>query len=144
MVLKKTVILLKKIIFFFLLTICFSCEKYSYYFVDCNDRDCTATKPTIATLEIKCDKAGGGVLIKIYEGILEDDIIYNSFTTSSSNITTDVPVNRTYTLTASYTYYGDMYVIVNSVTPRVRYVENMCENPCYYVYDKVVDLRLKQ
>jgi hypothetical protein len=55
----------------------------------------------------------------------------------------DVPINKKYTATATY-YKSDIkYVAVDSATPRVKYDKNQCDDPCYFVYDRVVDLRLK-
>jgi hypothetical protein len=130
-------------LFFFLLVICFSCEKLPYYLVNCDGNNCTANKPFNTELEIKLEKSGNLVLIEIYEGLLEDNTIYDSFSTRFSSATCTVALNKTYTITATYFYAEGTYVSVNSVTPSVRYVRDICEDPCYHVYDKVVNLKLK-
>jgi len=53
-----------------------------------------------------------------------------------------VSINKKYTITATY-FFGAKYTAVNSVTPRVRYSKDQCDDPCYYVYDKTVNLKLK-
>jgi len=128
---------------FLLLVLCFSCEKLPYYIVNCDGNDCTANKPINTELEIRLEKTGDAVLIEIYEGILEDNTLYDSFWTRSSSITRSVALNKTYTVTATYFYEENTYISVNSVTPSVRYVRDMCEDPCYHVYDNVVNLKLK-
>ena len=111
------------------------------YFVNCSE--CLTNKPETALLEIRTEKTGNEILINIYEGNVEDNILYESFLTISSNIQRSVPINKRFTLTATYSYEGNNYITVNSVMPRVKYAEDQCEDPCYFVYDKVVDLKLK-
>jgi hypothetical protein len=129
-----------RLLFFLLLTICFSCEEQGL-FVKCPE--CTAEEPDKATLEIKLKFIGNPILVKIYEGDLEDNILYDSFETLMTKYTFLVGLNKKYTLTATYPINGITYIAVDSVTPRVKYDKEQCEDPCYYVYDKVVDLRLK-
>jgi len=129
------------ILLFLTLAIIFSCEELQPYFANCSE--CTADEPVRANLEIKAKYQGDEILINIYEGNLEDSIFYDSFIMESSRLSHNVPINKTYTITARYFYNGNYYVVVNSVTPRVKYIENQCEEPCYFIYDKVVDLRLK-
>lgn len=143
MVLKKYIKIIFKPLIFILLAICFSCEKLPSYFVNCEGNNCTINKPVSTELEIKLEKAGDNVLIDIYEGIVEDSTLYDSFYTRSSSVIRTVALNKTYTVTATYVYDGVTYVSINSVTPSVRFVRDMCEDPCYYVYNKVVNLRLK-
>jgi hypothetical protein len=81
--------------------------------------------------------------VVIYEGNLEDSIIYESVISDFRIYYRTVPLNRKYTLTATYYDRGNCYIVVNSVTPRVKYDETFCEEPCYYIFDKNVDLRLK-
>ena len=130
-----------KILLFIIITVSFSCEDLEKYIVNCSE--CYINKPVSAVLEIQTNRSAGEVFISIYEGNLEDNIIYDSFSTISSNISRSVPLYKTYTLTATYSYNGNLYTTVNSVVPRVKYVENQCEEPCYVVYSKVVDLKLK-
>lgn len=132
-----------KSLIFLLLVLCFSCEKLPYYLVNCDGNDCTVNKPINTELEIKLEKDGDAVLVNIYEGILEDSTLYYSLWTRSSSATCTVALNKTYTVTATYYYEEGTYIAVNSITPSVRYVRDMCEDPCYHVYDKVVNLKLK-
>jgi hypothetical protein len=143
MVLKKHIGIIFKPLIFILLAISFSCEELPYYFVNCEDNTCTINKPVNTELRIELDKTGTIVLVDIYEGVVEDSILYDSFYTRSSFIYRTVALNKTYTVTATYIYDDISYVSINSIRPSVRFVRDMCEEPCYHVYNKVVNLRLK-
>lgn len=120
----------------------FACEDQSLV-VKCPD--CLAEEPTDANLEIKLDanRMGGAILINIYEGNIEDSILYNSIQTSSLTATLSVKLNKKYTATATYYVNDNYYVAIDSATPRVRFDKTQCDDPCYFVYDKKIDLRLK-
>jgi hypothetical protein len=126
---------------FLLFILFFSCEDIEKYFVNCTD--CTDIEPTEADLKIRLDSKFGHTVINIYEGLLEDSVLFDSYTTTTDETSARVPINKTYTLTARYYNNQKYYYAVNSVTPRVVYEKDKCENPCYFVYDRVVDLRLK-
>ena len=127
---------------FLLIIVSFSCEKQGLL-VDCNE--CKTTAPTDATLKVRLDSTPGTgtVIVNVYEGNLEDNVIFSSVNTYSSSITIPVPPNKKYTLTATYNITDSQYIAVDSATPRVRYEKNQCNNPCYYIYDTSIDLRLK-
>lgn len=122
--------------------ICFSCEKKGW-FVNCSD--CVADEPEKAELNIKVDITEAPVIIKIYEGKLEDSIFLGSVTTTSSSTITyeEVSFNIEYTATATYTIGGKKYVAVSSATPRVKYTEDQCDDACYFIYDNTLNLKLK-
>ena len=136
---------LLKIISFLILTFSFSCEKQPL-FVKCDD--CTATKPAETGLTIKLDyySYGGGTVVNIYSGNIEDSVLFRTLQTFSTEISISVTLNKKYTVTALYYIpdkYNTTYTAVDSATPRVSYIKDQCTDPCYYAYDKVVDLRLK-
>jgi hypothetical protein len=129
-----------KISAFLVITIFFSCEGKEW-FVNCPD--CTTEEPEFALVKIKLKDIKSLVSIKIYEGDLEDNVLYSSFDTQGSDFTTKTSLNKKYTFTATYNIDGIIYVAVSSAIPRIRYEENQCENPCYFIYDNIVNLRLK-
>ena len=131
---------LLKIAAFFAIAVFFSCEGKEW-FVNCPD--CTSEEPEFALVKIKLKDIHSLVSVKVYEGDLEDDILYSSFDIQGSDYTAKTSFNKNYTFTATYSIDGITYVAVSSATPRVRYEENQCENPCYFIYDNIVDLRLK-
>jgi len=131
-----------KILLFVAFCLLFSCEKQGLI-VYCPD--CTAEEPEMAQLQIKVDinQYGSATIITVYEGNLEDGIVYKTIQSGGKEATVSVTLNKKYTITATYYIPGNEYVAVNSVTPRVRYTKDQCDDPCYYVYDRVVNLRLK-
>jgi hypothetical protein len=131
-----------RIAFIFMVTVFFSCEKQGL-FVKC--QDCTADEPLKTNLEFKVDFSYSGlILIRIYEGKLNDSILIKTFEPRSSPwFDYEVTVNKEYTATATYYISDNRYVAVDSATPRVKYDKSQCDDPCYFVYDRIVDLRLK-
>jgi hypothetical protein len=131
-----------KLFLFLILVFCFSCEEQGLN-VDC--RDCTANEPLSTSLEINLDMnfQTGETLVKIYEGNLEDSILYKLRQVSGLYTAITVLLNKKYTVTATYYIPGSYYIVVDSATPRVKYEKKQCDDPCYFVYDKVVDLRFK-
>jgi hypothetical protein len=131
-----------RLFLFLILVICFSCEEQGI-FIKCPD--CTAEEPLKTDLEIKLDLTfySSATLIEVYEGNLEDNILYSSYNTLRTKTTIPVTINKKYTVTATYYIPGDYYITVDSATPRVRYDKEQCDDPCYFVYDRMIDLRLK-
>ena len=132
-----------KLFLLVILVLSFSCEEQGF-FVKC--ADCTSEEHVNTNLEIKLDLSSNGyyTLINIYEGNLEDSILYTS---QQTNITyflkVSVAINKKYTVTATYFIPDNYYTAIDSATPRVKYEKDQCDDPCYFVYDKVIDLRLK-
>jgi hypothetical protein len=126
-------------IIFFILVLFFSCEKPGII----NCADCLESEPVTAKIEIMLDDYPS-ITVNIYECNLEDSIIYESVSSVvERTLYRTVPLNRKYTVTATYYDRGNYYVAVNSVTPHVLYDKDFCEEPCYYIYDNKVNLRLK-
>ena len=121
---------------------CFSCEDQGLI-VKCPD--CTKEEPVDAVLEVKLDESPSGniTIVTVYEGNIEDNVIYTTVRTTSPEITIIVIPNKKYTLTALYNKTTEDYIAVDSATPRIKYEKSQCDNLCYFVYDKVLDLRLK-
>jgi len=140
MVLKGYIKLFAGMIIFSMLVLLFSCEKPGSNVIFCSE--CLSEEPLYAKIKIRLDYYFE-TTVKIYEGNLEDDVLYESINTEAKYLYRTLPLNRTYTFTASYYVRGNHYIVVNTLTPHVRYDEDYCEEPCYYVYNNVVDLRLK-
>jgi translation elongation factor EF-G len=133
---------IQKILLLLFIVVLFSCEEHGL-FVKCPD--CTVEEPLKIQLELMLDinHNGGPTIIKVYEGNLEDSVLYSSYTSTGTRTSIPVTINKKYTVTATYYIPGNYYITVNSATPRVRYEKAQCDNPCYFVYDKIIDLRLK-
>ena len=128
----------------FIITIFFSCEDQGL-FIKC--ADCVTDEPVKTDLEIKLENSTyyPDAIIQIWEGNLEDNVLLltSTLNTYTSPYKQEVTINKKYTITATYHLLTDTYIAVDSATPRVKYEKNQCNDPCYYVYDKVIDLRLK-
>lgn len=122
---------------------CFSCENMEPFVINCYE--CLSDEPEEAEIEIKVENIFylAPTIIKVYEGNLEDNLLLETFSTSSESITSTLRLNKMYTITATYHIDGSYYTAVNSVTPRIKYDEEQCSEPCYYVYDRVINLKLK-
>lgn len=131
-----------KILIFLFSVLLFSCEEQGLI-IKCPD--CVKEEPLKYTLDIKLDmnNFGAPTEISIYEGNLEDSILFGTYNASGTHITILVPLNKKYTLTASYYVPDYYYTVVDSATPRVRYSKDQCDEPCYFVYDRFVNLKLK-
>lgn len=131
-----------KILLFIAFLLCFSCEDQGLI-VKCPD--CTADEPVDTDLNVKLDNgfSRNQTLVNIYEGNLEDSILYDTYIISGTVIRANVTLNKKYTVTATYTDGSKRFIAVDSATPRVKYDTDQCDDPCYYIYDKTVDLRLK-
>jgi hypothetical protein len=129
-----------RVILFLIMTACFSCEEQGW-FVKCSE--CLSTEPETVNIELRLKDTGSSVLINIYEGEVEDSVLLHSALTTLTEYSVPVGLNRIYTATATYHIDGNTYTAVDSAIPRVKYTEDQCEDPCYYIYDSILDLRLK-
>jgi hypothetical protein len=124
-----------------MMIILFSCEEKGFI-TDCDD--CTQDEPLTTILKAEIDEDNTkGVKIMVWEGRLEDNLLLDSLKILTASYQRKVNVNQTYTFTATYTVNNKKYTAVDSATPRVRYTTDYCEEPCYYVYDLTLNLRLK-
>ena len=83
------------------------------------------------------------VKVRVYQGEIEDSVLYAYTEISGEKYTPGVTLNKKYTVTATYYTGGKTYIAIDSAVPKVKYIEDQCEEPCYFVYDRVIDLRLK-
>jgi len=130
-----------RILSFAILVISFSCDDKSF-FVQCSD--CTIEEPITAELyaDLEPDYAYNAQ-IQIWEGNLEDSILVGTYTSYSKTFTQEVVLNKKYTITATYFTSTDTYIAVDSATPRVKYEKSRCGDPCFYIYDRKCNLKLK-
>jgi hypothetical protein len=142
MVLKDNMKIIGGILAFVLMTLLFSCEELRLLTVNCEE--CYPDDLTMVDIKIKVDSRFGEAQVRIYEGNLEDNVLYDYLRLTGESTTVKVPVNKKYTLTATYySYDGYYYVAVDAVTPHVKYDKNSCDEPCYYAYNNTVNLKLK-
>jgi hypothetical protein len=133
-----------KYIFPIIISVMLSCDEQGW-FVKC--QDCYPDEPKEATLLINFDEyryMKVPPLVKIYKGNIEDSLLITSFAQWSGTSTYNVDLNVKYTLTAKYINdSGKTYITMDAVTPKVKYEKSLCEKPCYFVYDRIVNLKLK-
>jgi hypothetical protein len=123
--------------------LCFSCQDQGVI-VKCPD--CTSDEPVETNLDIKFDAnfSRNPIFFELYEGNLEDSVLNSSYYVIGSVIKASVTLNKKYTVKISYTSdSGTKFVAVDSTTPVVKYEQNQCDDPCFFVYNKTLDLRLK-
>jgi hypothetical protein len=131
-----------KIILVTLFVLSLSCEDQGLI-IKCPD--CTAEEPIQTDLNVQLDDAyfGYQTVINVYEGNLEDSVLYRSFEVTGNHTSVTVYLNKKFTLTATYYIPSDFYVAIDAATPRVKFDKTKCDDPCYFVYDRDIDLRLK-
>jgi hypothetical protein len=133
-----------KILFLLAISILFSCDKL-HDFPGCSD--CKTEEPDRAQLLFKFEYSYAvSIEVNVYEGELSDSILYSSVI---QNISTpaymlNVALNRKFSATGKYVINKISYTVVDSATPRVVYEKDRCDDPCYYIYDNTIDLRLKK
>lgn len=133
--------ILRSIFLIFLISIT-SCEENGM-FVIC--QECVQDEPVFAEIEIKLDiqEFGSPVTINVYDGNIEEGVINKIHIAGGSKTTIELRVNKRYTFSAVYSTPEGTYTVIDSALPRVSYNKDQCDDPCYYVYDRVVNLRLK-
>jgi len=130
-----------KIGFLLICVLIFSCEEQGTFAI-CDD--CTADEPFTATLEFTLNHPEStSKKVLVYEGNIEDSILYATMNTNGTRLSITVNLNKLYSATATYYIPGDYFRVADSAFPRAKYTESQCEEPCYYVYDTKLDLRLK-
>jgi hypothetical protein len=130
-----------RVILFFILCVALSCEDKGLI-VQCSD--CVPDEPVSVELNAELDPDHFyGALIEIWEGNIEDSIRYGSYTSLNRTFTQSVTINKKYTITATYYISDDIFIAVDSATPRVKYDKTSCDDPCYYIYDTKLNLKLK-
>lgn len=133
------------IILLCVITFIFSCEKGGLL-APC--KDCYLEEPDMATMLIKLNTYNGStgyftVLVNVYSGNLEDSILIASDITNNSEWEFEGYFDKKYAFTATYVSSNNTYTAVGGAFPRVRFVKDHCEEPCYLVYGHKVNLRLK-
>ncbi len=122
----------------------FSCEEG--YMTDC--RECVPEYPQQAVLQIHYrnpDFVRANPEVTLYEGVIEDSIIVDRFVIEEpySLLTFNALLYKDYSATLEFIFEGQKYITTGAARPKVRYDKTSCDEPCYYVYDNVIDLRLR-
>lgn len=122
----------------------FSCEQS--HMTDC--RECNPEYPVQPVLKILYRNPETIPLnpkVTLFEGAIEDSIIIRNFYIEEpvSFLTFNAILYKDYSATLEFIFEGQKYIATGAACPKVRYDESSCDEPCYYVYDNVIDLRLR-
>ncbi len=132
------------IILSLLIMLLFSCEEG--FLTDCDK--CYAGTDYRVDLNIifrNPDRVPIDPVITLYEGNISDSIIISRtrIIDPYSYMYYSGILYKDYSATLEFTYNGRRYITTASACPKVRYDETTCNEPCYFVYDNVLDLRLR-
>lgn len=135
----KTKILLPLVIM-----LVFSCE--DSFVTDCGK--CYSGSDYSVVLSIvfrNPDRVPVDPVLTLYEGDISDSIIISRTRIEDpySYMYHQAILYKDYSATLEFIYGGRKYVTTASACPKVRYDETTCDEPCYYVYDNILDMRLR-
>ena len=120
-----------------------SCDIEDLKVFDCSE--CYTNKPEFseAKISVTIDNENQQVPITVYLGSYDDGlIVYEDITTSLMNyVWLENEVD--YTLVAEYIRNGRTVNVVNGLTMKIRKDYENCNEPCYYVRNRNVNLKLK-
>jgi hypothetical protein len=127
-----------------LLTLLLSCE--DSFVSDC--RECYPDGVPRVKLEIlyrNPDYVPYNPKVTLYEGAVEDGIIISQYIIEEalSFIEVDAILYKDYSATLEFFRDGRKYITTAGASPKAGYDENSCEEPCHFIYDNVLDLRLR-
>ena len=116
------------------------CEEL--YIVDCSE--CDVNEPTDCLLQIKLQVINGASAydVTIYRGKIEDGVVVYNIGTASS-FSYRVGLNSEYTVTATTVINGKVYTAIDSTRPKVKEITDACDDVCYWVINKSVNLKFK-
>ncbi len=124
------------------LSFIFSCEEQPGLFIRCDE--CWIGEPLEANLDIKLTSFDNATVTGVvYEGNIEDSVVYSTFYTSGIQRTETVLINKKYTVAVTYYIGNKKFIAIDSATPAVKYDKYSCDDPCYIIYNYKIDLRLK-
>jgi hypothetical protein len=120
-----------------------SCNLIDRLFVDCSN--CYSDIPLYGeqSLRVSIDDENPEVTITVYIGPWEKGNVEYIFTMIENEQKIVLRTDVHYTLIAEYTKNGRTYNVVNGSILKVQEDYDSCDEPCYYVSHRSVDLRLK-
>ena len=133
---------MKILVISLLVGVCFLTACEDLYIVDCSE--CELTEPTTCNLHIKLGQRINGrpYEVIIYRGTIEDGIVIDSIS-SGTSFYHRVSLNSEYTVTATVVINGKEYTAVDSTRPKVDVITDACDETCYYVVNRTINLKIK-
>jgi len=114
---------------------------------DCEYPDysnCNTTEPFMGVLKISLTNNENFPknTLTLYDGYIEDDIIYDTFTINTDFRKIEVPINRRYSAKVMYISDTDTIIAVDG-TKIVKKSRVNCDSICWTVSGETLDLTLK-
>jgi hypothetical protein len=83
--------------------------------------------------------------VTLFEGAVEDGIILRQFSLEEaySYVEEDAILYKDYSATLEFMLDGRKYITTAGARPQTGYDKSTCEEPCYFIYGNVLDLRLR-
>lgn len=127
-----------------ILTLLLSCE--DSFVSDCSE--CYPEGVPRAQLKIlyrNPDRIPINPKVTLYEGAVENGIIINQYFIEEgvSFIEVDAILYKDYSATLEFNFDGRKYITTAGACPKVGFDNSSCEEPCYFLYDNILDLRLR-
>jgi hypothetical protein len=130
-------------IIFLAVILILSCDE-NFVIVNCSD--CLESEPVKANITLNVENNGDyNATVMIYEGNIGDSVLMEKAAISSETMEFTLVINKKYTFRVDYSGRdGVKYSAINSVYPRVKLELEQCSDmPCYYIYDKKLNMKLK-
>lgn len=126
-----------------ILLLLFSCEEG--YITDCGECYSDGYRVVLKIKFRNPEYIPINPIITLYEGNVSDSIIIEKFYISDpyTYIDYNAILYKDYSATLVFYKDGRKYITTAAACPKVKYDETTCEEPCYYLYDNVLDLRLR-
>lgn len=120
-----------------------SCDSINLSAVNC--AECYIDDPEYGyiKLDLTINDENPEVMITLYNNTFDyDNIIYSEIVHYSS-VELEIMTNKEYVIEAQYLKNGRSYHVVNRAKLKTRRDTESCNEPCYYIVKRSVDLRIK-
>ena len=113
--------------------------------IEFNCEECYIDKPlyTTAQANLTINHENQEIPITIYRGSPDSNEIVFSDTITDKTLWIDIENQVEYTFVARYTRNGRTHYVTNTLKTRVDFYPESCSDPCYFVTNKMVNLRVK-
>lgn len=107
--------------------------------------ECYTEEPshTWVDLNVTINAENPEVPITIYVGPPENEVIYSYDLANETPYKVKVENETAYTVKAEYRVDGRSRIVFNKIKTKIFYDYESCSEPCYWVSDKTVNLRIK-
>lgn len=126
-----------------------SCDDDLEPFVDSETIDCQYCFEEMPqyvdmNLEFNMTLNAETVYFTVFSGYAFTSSVYMTGSTKENSIWISVIPDQKYTIVAEYNRSGRIVQVINDCYVKTEFFKSACDSPCYYVYEAVCDLTLKQ